>query len=159
MFDLIRERAPIELSIAQFMIPVVAAIITIALASLLREPIRHKLSVVAIAGAGAAYLSGGFGPAEIVFCVLMTFVAYRALDVSNGSKGGWRNITGYQAVALGWILHTVWDIAHHQWGNPIIPFAPSSSFGCAIYDPVLAVWYAKGAPSIWGNDRNRKSVR
>jgi Family of unknown function (DUF6010) len=89
-----------------------------------------------IAGAGAAYLSGGFGVTEFALCSAMTFVAYRGLS-------------NYQWVGLGWLMHTGWDVAHHLYGNLIIPFAPLSSFGCAICDPVLAIWYFAGAPSPW----------
>ena len=57
-------------------------------------------------------------------------------------------LSNYRAIAAGWLAHTVWDFLHHLYGNPIIPFAPLSSFGCAICDPVIAVWYAFGALSI-----------
>lgn len=33
-------------------------------------------------------------------------------------------------------------------GQPILPFAPISSFGCAICDPVIALWCFAGGPSI-----------
>ncbi|MCA0891802.1 DUF6010 family protein [Qipengyuania flava] len=116
--------------------PVVVALILIALISLLKEPARQKFSAVFVAGAGAAYLSGGFGIWEFAFCALITFLAFRGLD-------------SYRAIAIAWLLHTVWDFFHHLYGNPIIPFASTSSFGCAICDPVLALWYAFGAPSAW----------
>ncbi|PHQ69199.1 MAG: hypothetical protein COB93_08680 [Sneathiella sp.] len=58
-----------------------------------------------------ARLVENFEPFELVFCFLMTFVANPTLDMSNGPKGGWRNITAYQAVARGWMLQTVRDIA------------------------------------------------
>jgi Family of unknown function (DUF6010) len=39
-----------------------------------------------------------------------------------------------------------WDVVHHLYGNPIVPFAPLSSAGCAVCDLVLAGWYFAGAP-------------
>jgi hypothetical protein len=55
----------------------------------------------------------------------------------------------YRAIAIGWVLHTCWDIAHHLYGNPIIPFEATSSIGCAVCDLGLAAWYFAGAPTIW----------
>nr|WP_184039354.1 DUF6010 family protein [Chitinivorax tropicus] len=117
-------------------VPVLVALVLIAHISLLAEPARQKFSAIFLAGAGAAYLSGGFGLWEFVFCTIMTILAY--VGLSN-----------YRALAIGWLAHTIWDYLHHLYGNPIIPFQPMSSFGCAICDPVLAIWYVIGAPSIW----------
>jgi len=43
---------------------------------------------------------------------------------------------------------TAWDLVHHVRGHPIIPFAHDSSLGCAICDPVIAVWCLAGGPSV-----------
>ena len=128
--------------------PILVALVLIGLISLFREPERQKFSAVFLAGAGAAYLSGGFGIAEFAFCALVTLLAYLGL-------------AHYRAIAVGWLAHTVWDYFHHLYGNPIIPFASMSSFGCAICDPVLACWYLFGAPSIWRllpGKRNRTEI-
>ncbi len=125
-----------DATIPHLAFPVLVALVLIALISLLTEPARQKFSAVFLAGAGAAYLSGGFGLWEFSFCAVMTVLAYAGLS-------------HYRAIAAGWLAHTVWDCLHHLYGNPIIPFEAMSSFGCAICDPVLAVWYAIGAPSIW----------
>jgi hypothetical protein len=119
----------------QLVIPILIGLAMAGLVSLLPEPVRHKFSAVLLAGAGAAYLSGGFGLLEFAFCAVMTVLAYFGLD-------------HYRAIAIGWIAHTIWDYFHHLYGKPIIPFAPASSFGCAICDAVIALWYAAGAPSI-----------
>jgi hypothetical protein len=119
----------------QLLIPVVVGLTMAGLISLLPEPARQKFSAVFLAGAGAAYLSGGFGLWEFAFCAVITALAYIGLS-------------HYRAIAIGWIAQTVWDYFHHLYGNPIIPFEPLSSFGCAICDPVIALWYAIGAPSI-----------
>jgi hypothetical protein len=134
-----------EISLIQMVAPVIVAIIFIALCSLLKEPTRRQFSAILVAGAGAAYLSGGFGIAEFAFCTVMTFVAFKGLS-------------NYQWIGLGWLLHTAWDVAHHLYGNPIIPFAANSSFGCSVCDPVMALWYFAGAPSPWGRSKTNESM-
>ena len=120
--------------------PLVVAGVFIALCGLLREPARQKFSAIFVAGAGAAYLGGGLGPWELAFCTLMTFIAYKGLQ-------------DYRFIGAGWVLHTGWDVVHHLYGNPIIPFLPMSSAGCAICDLGLAAWYFAGAPSPWPHVR------
>ncbi|GAB3846213.1 hypothetical protein GCM10027610_063920 [Dactylosporangium cerinum] len=39
-------------------------------------------------------------------------------------------------------------MAHHLRGEPLLPFAHDSSFGCAICDPVIALWCFAGGPSV-----------
>jgi hypothetical protein len=115
--------------------PLLVAAVLVLVVSRLREPGRQKFSAVFLAGAGAAYLSGGLGLAEFAFCALITYLAYRGLD-------------NYRYIAIGWVLHTCWDLVHHYHGNPIIIFDPTSSIGCAICDLGLAAYYAMGAPAI-----------
>ena len=87
-----------------------------------------------IAGAGAAYLSGGgFGPWEVAFTALVTYVAFRGIE-------------SWTFIGIGW-LHTAWDLLHHWYGNPILPFA-HSSLGCAVCDPVIAIWCLFGGRSV-----------
>jgi Family of unknown function (DUF6010) len=125
-----------ELSVLQIISPLIVAAVFIALCSLLKEPGRRNFSAIMIAGAGAAYLNGGLGIWEFAFCSLLTFIAYRGLQ-------------DYRFIGAGWILHTIWDVVHHLYGTPIVPFVPTSSMGCAISDSALAVWYFFGAPSIY----------
>lgn len=115
---------------------VAIALLYILLSSLVREPDRQKISAIIVAGAGAAYLSGGLGPPEFVFCTVMTFVAYKGL-------------TNYYYLGIGWLLHTSWDIVHHLYANPIVPFEPASSAGCAVCDTILALWFFAKAPSAF----------
>ncbi|MGH9621384.1 MAG: DUF6010 family protein, partial [Bryobacteraceae bacterium] len=98
-----------------------------------------------IAGAGAAYLNGGLGIWEFAFCALLTFLAYWGLQ-------------DYRVIGAAWVLHAGWDAVHYFYGNPIVPFAPSSSAGCAICDLVLATWYFFGASSIYGLRRTPKAI-
>jgi uncharacterized protein DUF6010 len=89
-----------------------------------------------IGGAGAAYLSGGFGVWEFVFTAIVTFCAFKGLQ-------------SYRYIGIGWLLHTGWDVMHHFYGNPIVPFAPLSSAGCAITDLLIAIWFFAAAPSVF----------
>ena len=129
-------QAHLELTTTVLLPPFLIALALIGAMSLLREPSRQKFSAIFLAGAGAAYLSGGFGIFEFGFCAVITYLAYRGLE-------------NYRAIGFGWVLHTCWDIAHHYYGNPIVPFQPSSSIGCAVCDLGLAAWYFAQAPSIW----------
>jgi hypothetical protein len=117
--------------------PIVIAIVYIVGSSLIKEPIRRNFNAIMIAGAGAAYLSGGaFGMWEFAFTAVVTFCAYKGLQ-------------SYRLIGLGWMLHTVWDVAHHIYGAPIIPFLSTSSAGCAITDAVISIWFFANAPSVF----------
>ncbi|MFF7188593.1 DUF6010 family protein [Streptomyces sp. NPDC008222] len=120
----------------QYVMPVVVGVLYALLNSLLREPHRRRVNALMIAGAGAVYISGGgLGGWEFAFTALLTYVAYRGLE-------------SWTFIGIGWLLHTVWDVLHHFKGSPIIPFAHSSSLGCAICDPVIALWCLRGGPSL-----------
>jgi hypothetical protein len=125
-----------ELTLLNILAPLVVALIFIAACSLLKEPGRRQFSAIMIAGAGAAYLNGGLLGWEFAFCTVVTYLAYRGLN-------------NYRYIAVGWLLHTGWDVVHHLYGNPIVPFVPLSSAGCAICDMAIALWYFRGAPSIF----------
>ncbi|MFF3514625.1 DUF6010 family protein [Streptomyces sp. NPDC002573] len=120
----------------EYVMPVVIGVLYALLNSLLREPHRRRVNALMIAGAGAVYISGGgLGGWEFPFTALLTYVAYRGLEP-------------WTFIGIGWLLHTAWDIVHHFKGSPIIPFAHSSSLGCAICDPVIALWCLRGGPSL-----------
>jgi len=120
--------------------PVVIGVLYILACSFFKEPNRRNFNAIMIAGAGAAYLNGGFGIWEFAFTAVVTCCAYQGLH-------------SYSFIGAGWLLHTGWDVMHHLYGNPIVPFAPASSLGCAICDPVIAVWCLIGAPSVLLNDQ------
>lgn len=119
-----------------YIMPVVIGLVFILIMSLVSEPSRQKFNAIFVAGAGAAYLSGGLGGWEFAFTAVATVVAYKGLD-------------SYRYIGLAWLLHTCWDIMHHLYGNPIVVFQPTSSFGCAISDTVIAIWFLFGAPTVY----------
>jgi hypothetical protein len=122
--------------------PIVIAALYILASSLLKEPSRRNFNAIMLGGAGAAYLSGGFGVWEFVFTAIVTFCAYKGLQ-------------SYRFIGIGWLLHTVWDVMHHFYGNPIVPFAAMSSAGCAITDVLIAIWFFADAPSVFDFFRTR----
>jgi hypothetical protein len=92
------------------------------------EPARLTLNALLVAGACATYLAGGLGPWELVFPVALLPVNWRALH-------------SYRAIACAWWLHAAWDLVHHLWANPLWPFMPTSSWGCLLFDSIIAVWF------------------
>lgn len=124
------------MDIFEWVVPILFAGVFIALTSLVPEPARQRSNAIFVAGAGAAYLNGGLGLWEFALTTLATLVAY----------GG---LSSYRLVALAWVMHTCWDVVHHLYGRPIVFFAPTSSFGCAICDAVIAAWFFVGAPSVF----------
>lgn len=107
--------------------PALAALLVVFLMSRIREPVRHKIHAVLVAGFSTIYMGGGLGPWELLYVGPASYVAYRAMD-------------SYRFVALGWLMHAVWDMVHHLYGNPLWPWVPTSSVGCAVFDPIVAIW-------------------
>ncbi|EMD24308.1 hypothetical protein C791_6386 [Amycolatopsis azurea DSM 43854] len=127
--------------------PILVGLVYVVLMSLIHEPHRRRFNAVMVAGAGAAYLSGGgLGIWEFAFTAVVTYVAYRGLE-------------SWTFIGIAWLLHTGWDVVHHLKGAPIIPFAEHSSFGCAICDPVIAIWCFTGGRSVTDFVRTRVVFR
>ncbi len=85
--------------------------------------------------------------------------ARRSVPVCLGTSSGNRstmNVANF--IGVGWLLHTAWDVLHHLYGNPIIPFVPTSSLGCAICDPVIAVWCFAGGRSLIRGSRQGSAM-
>jgi hypothetical protein len=128
-------RAP-PLFVMDYVGPVIGAVVFVAVMSLVKEPGRRTFNAILVAGASGVYLSGGFGPWELVYPAIATPVVYLGLR-------------SYRFIGVAWLMHSCWDVVHHLWGNPIWPFMPTSSFGCMLFDAVIALWFLAGAPSIW----------
>jgi hypothetical protein len=126
---------PPSLALTDYVGPAVGAVVFILLMSLVREPTRRTLNAVAVAGACGVYLNGGFGLWELVFPLIAMPAAYRGLS-------------SHRSIGVAWLLHAAWDLPHHIWGNPIWPFMPTSSFGCFVFDTLIAIWFLAGAPTL-----------
>ncbi|MCY1009204.1 DUF6010 family protein [Nannocystis pusilla] len=114
---------------------VAVAFVFVLLVSRLREPTRHQFMAIFVAGAGSAYLGGGLGGWEFAYAAAASYAAFRGL-------------ASYRWIAAAWLMHVGWDVAHHLWGQPIVPFVPTSSAQCAVTDSLLAVWFYYGAPTL-----------
>jgi hypothetical protein len=115
--------------------PAVGAVMFVLAMSCLREPSRRLFNAILVAGAGGVYLSGGFGPWELVYPAVATPVAYLGLE-------------SHRFIGIAWLMHAGWDVVHHLWGNPIWPFMATSSFGCMLFDTLIAIWFLAGAPVV-----------
>ena len=104
--------------------------------SLVKEPSRRNVNAIFVAGASGAYLSGGLGVWELPYAVAGAAIAYLGLR-------------SHRFIGVAWLLHSCWDLVHHRYGNAIWPFMPTSSFGCMIFDSLIAIWFFVGAPSIF----------
>ena len=120
--------------------PAIGAVVFVLIVSLVPEPVRRRFNAVFVAGASGVYLSGGFGPWELLYPAIAAPVVYLALD-------------SHRFIGVAWLMHAGWDVVHHLWGNPIWPFMPTSSWGCMIFDTLIAIWFLAGAPS-WASGRS-----
>ena len=115
--------------------PAISAVLFVLFMSFVPEPARRKVNAIFAAGAVSAYLNGGFGAWELLYPALATPIVYRGLQ-------------SYRYIGGAWLMHAAWDLPHHLWGNPIWPFMRTSSFGCVIFDALIAIWFWAGAPSL-----------
>lgn len=119
----------------------IGAVVAVLLMSFVPEPARQKLNAIIVAGAGAVYMNnGGLGVWEYLFTIVATLVAFGGLN-------------HYRFIALAWVMHSLWDIAHHVAGNPILPAFDNSSFGCMVFDFTIAIWFWFGAPEFYRRSR------
>jgi len=121
-----------------YLAPALSASIFVLIMSRVPEPARRNFNAVFAAGACGAYLSGGFGIWELMYPALTLPIVYLGLR-------------SHRFIGLAWLMHAAWDMAHHMWGNPIWPFMATSSFGCLIFDSLIAIWFLAGAPSFTAN--------
>jgi hypothetical protein len=66
----------------------------------------------------------------------------------TGSVVAYFGLRSYRFIGIGWLMHSAWDLVHHLYGNPIWPFMGTSSFGCFIFDAVIAAWFLANAPPL-----------
>jgi hypothetical protein len=126
--------APV-LVVMDYVGPAIGAALFVLLMSLVPEPARRTLNAVFVGGASGVYLSGGFGLWELIYPAVVTPVVYFGLR-------------SHRFIGIAWLMHAAWDLPHFLWGNPIWPFMPTSSFGCGVFDTLIALWFLAGAPSL-----------
>ena len=112
----------------------VAAPLVVAALGALAEPWRRRVSVAMLLFATFVYLRHNLGLWELGFATALLLCAM------SGARS-------YRAIGIGWLVHTLSDVFHHAANDPMISAIPLSSFGCAIFDPLLAIWYFADAPS------------
>jgi hypothetical protein len=138
--------APPALHLADYVGPAAGAVVFVVIMSLVPEPSRRRYNAILVAGASGAYLSGGLGLWELPFPALVGgVVAYLGLG-------------SHRWIGVAWLMHAAWDVVHHLYGNPIWPFMPTSSFGCTIFDTIIAIWFLAGAPSIFARRRAARTA-
>lgn len=115
--------------------PAISAVLFVLIMSFVPEPTRLRFNAILAAGAVGVYLNGGFGIWELLYPALATPVVYLGLR-------------SHRYIGIAWLMHAAWDFPHHLWGNPIWPFMRTSSFGCMIFDSLIAAWFLAGAPSL-----------
>lgn len=117
------------------------AILFAAVVGILKEPARQKSMAILIAMAGGLFAVEPF--AELGFC-------FGALIAVCGYFG----LKWYPSIGIGWILHACWDTVRYFNDAGLVGQEPHSSLGCAIFDPMIAVWFFFGAPSVWDHLRS-----
>ena len=135
------------MEILRFVGPVLVGLVVVSLMSLVRDDRRRRrVNALVTAGASGTYLATGtFGPLELVLAAVVLVVAYQGFRA-------WRWI------GLAWLLHTGLDLTHHLEGVELLPWAPGSALGCAICDPVIALWCFAGGRPLDQLLRGRRSV-
>jgi hypothetical protein len=118
-----------------YMGPAIGAALFVLIMSLVPEPTRRTFNAILVAGTCGAYLNGGFGRWELLYPALATPIVYYGLR-------------SHRFIGVAWLMHAAWDLPHHLWGNPIWPFMPTSSFGCVVFDTLIAIWFLADAPSL-----------
>ncbi len=117
--------------LAGFIIP----IIWIWSFSAVSEPRRQQVNCILVGLAASTYGNHSFGPIEAAGT--MTVLTFGILGLSN-----------YRWLGAAWLTHAGLDIAHHLVSDPMFRYFPASSLGCAVTDPILALWFFADAPDI-----------
>jgi hypothetical protein len=127
---------PPPLHAADYVGPAAGAIAFVVIMSRVPEPARRHYNAIVVAGASGVYLSGGLGLWELLYAAVA------------GGVVAYLGLRSHRYIGLAWLLHAGWDVVHHFNGHPIWPFMPTSSFGCMVFDALIAIWFLAGAPSV-----------
>jgi Family of unknown function (DUF6010) len=124
-------------------VTVLGACAYVALFSLVREPSRRFISVALLASSASLYYDGKLGIWDKLFWLGIVGCAFVACR--------W-----YPGLAIGWLLHTTWDLLSFHAGQALSDNTLRINLHCAIFDPIIATWFVFGAPSVWELAKRRK---
>ncbi len=96
--------------------------------------LRLNFASLMLAFCGGCYVNGPFGKIETVAGSLFFLCAFIGLY-----NPLW--------IGFGWLLHGISDTFHHYADYPLVHWVWFSSLGCAIIDPMLAIYFFMGAPT------------
>ena len=71
---------PPPLAVMDYVGPALGALLFVGMMSLVAEPTRRTLNAIILAGASSVYLSGSFGPWEVIYPVIGAAIGFRALQ-------------------------------------------------------------------------------
>jgi hypothetical protein len=103
--------------------------------SAVSEPQRRQVNCILVGLAASTYGNHSFGLIESAGTI--TVLTLGILGLHN-----------YRWLGAAWLVHTGLDIAHHLVSDPMFRYFPASSLGCAVTDPILALWFFAEAPDI-----------
>jgi hypothetical protein len=103
--------------------------------SAVSEPQRRQVNCILVGLAASTYGNHSFGLVESVGTITV---------LTLGILG----LRSYRWLGAAWLVHTGLDIAHHLVADPMFRYFPASSLGCAVTDPILALWFFAEAPDI-----------
>ena len=120
------------------------AILFATLVGALKEPVRQNAMAIMVGMAGGLFATPPHAELGFVVGSLIAVCAYFGLR-------------SYKFIAIGWMLHAAWDTFRYSQGAGLVGQPPHASLGCAVFDPMIAVWFFLGAPSPWRPARRADS--
>lgn len=115
---------------------VLFAIAFVLVVGAIKEPIRQKAMAIMLAMAGGMFAYPPYAELGFLWGVGIAVCGYFGLR-------------SYKFIGIGWILHGVWDTFRYSQDAGLVGMGPHSSLGCAVFDPMIALWFFLGAPSVW----------
>src|SRR4029453_7158325 len=90
-------------SVIDYAGPLFSAALFVVAMSQVKEPARRTLNAIFAAGATGVYLSGGFGPWELLYPAIATPIVYLGLR-------------SYRFIGVACLIHSGGVLVHHPWG-------------------------------------------
>ncbi|MCC3406986.1 MAG: hypothetical protein JGK17_15605 [Microcoleus sp. PH2017_10_PVI_O_A] len=112
--------------------------------SVISEPRRRQVNCILVGLAASTYGNHSFGLTEAAGTIILLTLGILGLG-------------NYRWLGVAWLVHSGLDIAHHIANDPMFQYFPASSVGCAVTDPILALWFFAGAPDIFGIIKQQRS--